>query len=647
MSPLIRVSQEEKDKLERIRRDLASRAGTSIGIGTRQALSEVLESHLVLMDPPYKDERESTITSIQGGFQVTQPPIRQIFVGATPAELSSEALLDFPDIRSLFSPSNSAIESDGRLDEGWLATEQLHESIKLQSEAIDVDNASEAAYIRRGLAYSQLGDHQRAVEDFTAAINLNESTERPYFFRGAVRARSGDDIGALKDILGALVRHCYSQRPREDGVVHRDIKPQNILLPETSAAAGTEVLVDRFIEALDQKRQPSNIVELYTPGTTDLPDLYELGLDLYDLIRGGGSVQHGVSPWIASRLSEASRREFERESRAKIPGKPVGRTPEMVQLIDEFFQEGLRRGIDLEVSQSRHGRYVSYPDGFLSLEVQETRNHALRLSVYGQPDQLLSTSNSEASSIPFDLKAERRSYTAFAVKSAEDVVAAWPLIEAGMELRMRKKGGRESTMQASLPQPIRDMPALSTLSLPTGFGRISVIGQIIKNVEPRTALIVTQYAALHVEYQQSLRSAFALPFETYATAKDGPDSPLKDRRDPFLICKAEDLRSGELGAMCDPHNQVDEGTELPRRSHFDLVVFDDYPSLDIPKGALHPQFARHLLLVGSRRDADLSKTGSGLRLERGIGIQASEESVDLQELAAWRSRFTWGGDGEI
>ena len=95
--------------------------------------------------------------------------------------------------------------------------------------------------------------------------------------------------------------------------------------------------------------------------------------------------------------------------------------------------------------------------------------------------------------------------------------------------------------------------------------------------------------------------------------------------------------------MCDPHNQVDEGTELPGRSDFDLVVLVDYPFLNIPKGALHPQFSRHLLLVGSSRDADLSK-----KIESGSGLeQGSAESVDLRELAAWRNRFTWGGDGEI
>jgi hypothetical protein len=319
----------------------------------------------------------------------------------------------------------------------------------------------------------------------------------------------------------------------------------------------------------------------------------------------------------------------------KAAGKPEARTQKMKELIDDFFEEGVRRDVYLDVSPSKHGhnQYVSYPDRFLSIEVQEARNNSLRVSVYGQLDQVLSEAHLEASQLPFDLKPDRRTYTAFSVKSKGDVVAAWPIIQAGLKLRIEKHQGRESVIRTDMtqPLPLNSLPSLSSLVVPTGWGRTKVIGQILKNFNPEKALIVARYRAILANYRQILHSSFGYPFQEYIPPAHNSEIVLNGPiLHPFLTSRVEDFSFGPLRTMSNYADEADQEDSPPDRSHFDVVVVDLQEPLDsIPKYVFHPMFSRHLILVGASQSA----------FEMAIATLGSAGWKDVAELEAWRHLF--------
>ncbi len=54
-------------------------------------------------------------------------------------------------------------------------------------------------YNRIGLARSESGDYQGAVDDYTQAIRLNPEDEVSYLRRGYARMQLGDYEGAIND----------------------------------------------------------------------------------------------------------------------------------------------------------------------------------------------------------------------------------------------------------------------------------------------------------------------------------------------------------------------------------------------------------------------------------------------------------------
>lgn len=59
------------------------------------------------------------------------------------------------------------------------------------------------AYARRGLARSELGEHDAAFEDLTAALRLHALPEY-YAYRGLVLLRAGNTTGSRKDLRQSL-----------------------------------------------------------------------------------------------------------------------------------------------------------------------------------------------------------------------------------------------------------------------------------------------------------------------------------------------------------------------------------------------------------------------------------------------------------
>ena len=77
-----------------------------------------------------------------------------------------------------------------------LAVELLNKAISLEPEYTE-------AYLRRGLAKSDLKDWDGAFDDVTKAIRRNPSAEA-FAFRGLVSMRGGNYIGARKDFDRSL-----------------------------------------------------------------------------------------------------------------------------------------------------------------------------------------------------------------------------------------------------------------------------------------------------------------------------------------------------------------------------------------------------------------------------------------------------------
>ena len=76
---------------------------------------------------------------------------------------------------------------------------------------LDVDPASDVAYVGRGHAREGGGDRVGALADFDTAIRLRDSAEGR-FMRGNARKASGDLDGAIADYGEAIRRTCSSAR---------------------------------------------------------------------------------------------------------------------------------------------------------------------------------------------------------------------------------------------------------------------------------------------------------------------------------------------------------------------------------------------------------------------------------------------------
>ena len=75
------------------------------------------------------------------------------------------------------------------------AIEELDNEIELRP--------SKGAYMRRGNAFGDLGQFERAIEDFDRAIQLQPDVLDVYYLRGTAKFKSGDEVGAQRDFQRA------------------------------------------------------------------------------------------------------------------------------------------------------------------------------------------------------------------------------------------------------------------------------------------------------------------------------------------------------------------------------------------------------------------------------------------------------------
>lgn len=76
-----------------------------------------------------------------------------------------------------------------------LAAYEVQEAVSDYSKAIQLDPSCSRAFVDRGMAKVQLGDHRGAIEDLTQAISLDPSNAEAFYWRGLAR----DALGAAND----------------------------------------------------------------------------------------------------------------------------------------------------------------------------------------------------------------------------------------------------------------------------------------------------------------------------------------------------------------------------------------------------------------------------------------------------------------
>ena len=126
------------------------------------------------------DIRSNSPNQTQSNYTVTETQ-------AMPQELTAEEWFK----------KAQALSVDGKLTDPQKAIEYLNNAILLEPNYV-------AAYLGRGLAYSDLGQYQRAIVDYDEAIRLTPDDPKAYF----ARALANDDLGqyqcAIEDYSVAI-----------------------------------------------------------------------------------------------------------------------------------------------------------------------------------------------------------------------------------------------------------------------------------------------------------------------------------------------------------------------------------------------------------------------------------------------------------
>jgi tetratricopeptide (TPR) repeat protein len=78
------------------------------------------------------------------------------------------------------------------------------ESIEILTKAIEAGADKAMAYLSRGVAYLQLKETDKAIEDFGAAAEADKSNARPYYYRGTAYMIKEDYKKAIEDLSISL-----------------------------------------------------------------------------------------------------------------------------------------------------------------------------------------------------------------------------------------------------------------------------------------------------------------------------------------------------------------------------------------------------------------------------------------------------------
>lgn len=236
------------------------------------------------------------------------------------------------------------------LKDEFLANEEFRRRFKNESKAIAVLSHPNIVKVY-DVSY---GDRlQYIVMEYVEGITLKEYIQQ----QGVINHR--ETVFFVMQILRAL------QHAHDKGIVHRDIKPQNILLLENGAIKVTDFGIARFSASETRTMTDSTIgsVHYISPEqargdiTDDKADIYSVGVMLYEMLTG--------------------RLPFESDNTVSVAIMQLQQDPELPRKINPEIPVGLEQIIIRAMQKNVNDRYQSAAEMLLDLE-EFKRNPSIR-----------------------------------------------------------------------------------------------------------------------------------------------------------------------------------------------------------------------------------------------------------------------------
>lgn len=227
------------------------------------------------------------------------------------------------------------------LKEEFLANEEFRRRFKNESKAIAVLSHMNIVKVF-DVSY---GDRlQYIVMEYVEGITLKEYIQQ----QGVVNHREA--VFFVMQVLRAL------QHAHDKGIVHRDIKPQNILLLENGAIKVTDFGIARFFASETRTMTDSAIgsVHYISPEqargdvTNDKADIYSVGVMLYEMLTG--------------------KLPFESDNTVSVAIMQLQKDPVMPRTINPQIPVGLEQIIIKAMQKNVNDRYQSAAEMLLDLE---------------------------------------------------------------------------------------------------------------------------------------------------------------------------------------------------------------------------------------------------------------------------------------
>ena len=101
--------------------------------------------------------------------------------------------------------------------------EEAEENIKLYTASLRLNPKIVEDYIRRGNAYSYIGEHAKAIADYNSAIELKPEYPKAYYRRGLAYAKNAEYTKAIADYNEVIQRdpkHADAYRSRGEAWQH-------------------------------------------------------------------------------------------------------------------------------------------------------------------------------------------------------------------------------------------------------------------------------------------------------------------------------------------------------------------------------------------------------------------------------------------
>ncbi|MEE0980732.1 MAG: protein kinase, partial [Acutalibacteraceae bacterium] len=227
------------------------------------------------------------------------------------------------------------------LKEEFLANEEFRRRFKNESKAIAVLSHMNIVKVF-DVSY---GDRlQYIVMEYVEGITLKEYIQQ----QGVVNHREA--VFFIMQVLRAL------QHAHDKGIVHRDIKPQNILLLENGVIKVTDFGIARFFASETRTMTDSAIgsVHYISPEqargdvTNDKADIYSVGVMLYEMLTG--------------------KLPFESDNTVSVAIMQLQKDPVMPREINPQIPIGVEQIIIKAMQKNPYDRYQSAAEMLLDLE---------------------------------------------------------------------------------------------------------------------------------------------------------------------------------------------------------------------------------------------------------------------------------------